>query len=117
MYHLKKIIEVLNALLLNKKNLKFISRVCLSASVKKEHMNAYLRVTDEVLHQIRIIELPSRDIDPEKVDNIKDAIEILDRINRRDLYRLVGENKITWRDQSDREVHYNSHIYTLAMSS
>ena len=108
MYHFKKIIEVLNALLLNKKNLKFISRVCLSASVKKEHMNAYLRVTDEVLHQIRIIELPPPDEeDPEKKD-LCAAKRILDRIDCRDLYRLVGENKITWRDP---EVHYNSHIY------
>ena len=64
-------------------------------------MNAYLWVTDDVLHQIRM--LPSNG---EK--DIDDAKGILKRIQRRDLYRLVGENKITWRDP---EVHYNSIIY------
>ena len=63
-------------------------------------MDAYLWVTDEVLHQIRT--LPSND------DDIKYAQGILKRIQKRDLYRLVGENKITWRDP---EVHYNSIIY------
>ena len=95
--------------------MKFISRVCLSASVKKEHMNAYLRVTDEVLHQIRIIELPTPGKEDTEKKDLYDAKRILDRIDCRDLYRLVGENKITWRDQRDREVHYNSHIYTLAI--
>ena len=70
-------------------------------------MKAYLWVTDEVLHQIRTIELPANSEEGTKTD-INDAKEILNRIHRRDLYRLVGENKITWRDP---EVHYNSHIY------
>ncbi|XP_078310155.1 uncharacterized protein LOC111136964 [Crassostrea virginica] len=77
--------------------------VCLSASVKKEHMNAYLRVTDEVLHQIRIIELPPLDEEDTEKKDLYDAKRILDRIDCRDLYRLVGENKITWRDQRERE--------------
>ena len=73
-------------------------------------MDAYMWVTDDVLHQVRML--------PSNVDeDIAVAKRILDRIHRRDLYRLVGENKITWRDQREREVHYNSHIYTLAMSS
>ena len=72
-----------------------------------DDMDAYLWVTDEVLHQIRTIELQTVEQKNLKKD-IEDAIDILDRIHRRDLYRLVGENKITWRDP---EVHYNSHIY------
>nr|XP_022343873.1 deoxynucleoside triphosphate triphosphohydrolase SAMHD1-like isoform X6 [Crassostrea virginica] len=72
--------------------------VCLSESVID--MNAYLFVTDEVLHQIRM--LPSKSTEENKKD-IEDAIEILDRINRRDLYRLVGESKITWKDQPNQE--------------
>ena len=71
-------------------------------------MDAYLFVTDDVLHQIRM--LPSKSTEENKKD-IEDAIEILDRINRRDLYRLVGENKIRWKDQPNQEVHYNSHIF------
>ena len=86
--------------------LTVLSRVCLSESVND--MNSYLFVTDEVLHQIRM--LPSKGTEESKKD-IEDAIEILDRINRRDLYRLVGESKITWKDQSNQEVYYNSHIF------
>ncbi|XP_078312818.1 deoxynucleoside triphosphate triphosphohydrolase SAMHD1-like [Crassostrea virginica] len=66
----------------------------LSKSVKD--MNAYLWVTDEVLHQIRT--LPSNG---EK--DIVDAKRILDRIHRRDLYRLVGENKISWKGRPKKE--------------
>ena len=89
-----------------KLQLTVLSRVCLSESVND--MNAYLFVTDEVLHQIRM--LPSKGTEENKKD-IVDAIEILDRINRRDLYRLVGESKITWKDQPNQEVYYNSHIF------
>ena len=76
----------------------------LSRSVKD--MKAYLLVTDEVLHQIRM--LPSNG---EK--DIDDAKRILDRIHRRDLYRLVGENKMSWRGQLTKEVHYNPHIFVV----
>ena len=78
------------------------SRKCLSKSVTE--MDAYMWVTDDVLHQVRM--LPSN-VD----DDIDDAKRILDRIHRRDLYRLVGENKITWRDQPNQEVHYNPHNF------
>ena len=75
-----------------------------------DDMGAYLWVTDEVLHQIRTIELQTVVQKNLKTD-IEDAIDILDRIHRRDLYRLVGENKITWRDP---EVHirwqYHNHF-------
>ena len=42
--------------------------------------------------------------------DIKDAKEIIDRIHRRDLYRLVGEHKMSWRGRPKKEVHYNPHI-------
>ena len=73
-------------------------------------MNAYLWVTDEVLHQIRT--LPSNG---EK--DIVDAKRILDRIHRRDLYRLVGENKISWKGRPKKEVHYNPHIFVVNVIS
>ena len=67
-------------------------------------MDAYMWVTDDVLHQVRML--------PSNVDeDIAEAKRILDRIHRRDLYRLVGENKITWRDQPNQEVHYNPHNF------
>ena len=72
-------------------------------------MDAYLWVTDEIVNQVRM--LPSNgdeDIDKAKL--------ILDRIHRRDLYRLVGENKIEWEFQLNQEVHYNSH-FSFTMSS
>ncbi|XP_078310156.1 deoxynucleoside triphosphate triphosphohydrolase SAMHD1-like isoform X1 [Crassostrea virginica] len=68
--------------------------ICLSKSVTE--MDAYMWVTDDVLHQVRML--------PSNVDeDIADAKRILDRIHRRDLYRLVGENKITWRDLPNQE--------------
>ena len=65
-------------------------------------MDAYLLVTDDVLHQIRM--LPSKK--GKGVKDIKDAKRILKRIQSRDLYRLVGENKMSWRGRLTKEVHY-----------
>lgn len=54
-------------------------------------MEAYLWVTDDVLNQIRFL-------DCEGNDNIRKAQQIIDRIYRRDLYKLVGEKRIKCMD-------------------
>lgn len=60
---------------------------CLSKSV--ECMDAYLWVTDDVLHQIRHLK-PYRDSD------LKDAQKIINRIYCRQLYTLIGEKSVKW---------------------
>lgn len=52
-------------------------------------MDAYLWVTDDVLHQIRRLK-PDRDSD------LKDAQEIINRIYCRKLYTLIGEKSVKW---------------------
>lgn len=85
--------------------------LCLRKSLLKsvKDMNAYLWVTDEVLHQIR--RLPSKKGKGEK--DIDEAKGILNRIHRRDFYRLVGENKMSWRGRITKEVHYNPHVFVV----
>lgn len=52
-----------------------------------DDMDAYLWVTDDVLHQIKTLD---RDQD----ENIKKAKEIVERIERRDFFKLIGEKKV-----------------------
>ena len=51
-------------------------------------MDAYLWVTDDVFHRIRT--LPGND------DKVVEAKQILERINKRELYQLIGEKKVKW---------------------
>lgn len=68
---------------------------CLSKSV--ECMDAYLWVTDDVLHQIRRLkpEGPNRDSD------LEDAQKIIKRIYCRELYTLIGEKSVKWSTGSE----------------
>lgn len=63
---------------------------CLSETVKD--MRAYLWVTDDILNQIRTL-------NPDGNDKIKKAQEIVDRIYRRDFYKVIGEKRVKWRDE------------------
>lgn len=56
-------------------------------------MRAYLWVTDDILNQIRTL-------NPDGNDKIKKAQEIVDRIYRRDFYKVIGEKRVKWRDES-----------------
>lgn len=60
-------------------------------------MDAYQWVTDDVLQQIRRIEL---DLIEENYGNVKDSQHIIDRIYRRDLYKLIGEKRVKWVKES-----------------
>lgn len=52
-------------------------------------MDAYLWVTDDVLHKIKTL-------DGERDAKIKKAKHIVDRIERRDLYKMIGEKRVVW---------------------
>lgn len=75
-------------------NLTFPSG-CQSLSKSTENMDAYQWVTDDVLQQIRRIELDLTQ-SPENCGNVKDSQHIIDRIYRRDLYKLIGEKRVKW---------------------
>lgn len=60
---------------------------CLSESI--DDMDAYLWVTDDVLHKIKTL-------DGERDAKIKKAKHIVDRIERRDLYKMIGEKRVVW---------------------
>lgn len=62
-------------------------------------MDAYQWVTDDVLQQIRRIELDLIQ-SPENCGNVKDSQHIIDRIYRRDLYKLIGEKRVKWVKES-----------------
>lgn len=62
-------------------------------------MDAYQWVTDDVLQQIRRIELDLIE-SPENNGNVKDSQHIIDRIYRRDLYKLIGEKRVKWVKES-----------------
>lgn len=57
-------------------------------------MEAYLWVTDDVLNQIRAL-------NPDDNENIKQAQRLIDRIYRRDFYKLIGEKRVKWKRGSD----------------
>lgn len=56
-------------------------------------MKAYLWVTDDVLNQIRTL-------NPDGNEKIKEAQKIVDRIYRRDFYKVIGEKRVKWKDES-----------------
>lgn len=58
-------------------------------------MDAYLWVTDDVLQQIRRIDVTPI-TNPDNRREIQDAQNIIDRIYRRDLYKLIGEKRVKW---------------------
>lgn len=62
-------------------------------------MDAYQWVTDDVLQQIRRIELDLIE-SHENCGNVKDSQHIIDRIYRRDLYKLIGEKRVKWVKES-----------------
>lgn len=64
---------------------------CLSDSI--DDMDAYLWVTDNVLNQIKAL-------DNKKSPEIKKAKKILDRIELRDLYKMIGEKRVKWGERS-----------------
>lgn len=59
-------------------------------------MDAYQWVTDDVLQQIRRIELDPSD----STGDVKASQDIIDRIYRRDLYKLIGEKRVKWVKES-----------------
>lgn len=60
-------------------------------------MDAYLWVTDDVLHQIRRLkpEGPNGDSD------LEDAKQIIERLYCRKLYTLIGEKSVKWSTGSE----------------
>lgn len=83
-------------------NLTFPSG-CQSLSKSTENMDAYQWVTDDVLQQIRRIELDLIE-NPENCGNVKDSQHIIDRIYRRDLYKLIGEKRVKWVKESVKNI-------------
>lgn len=66
-------------------------QIILSESMKD--MEAYLWVTDDVLNQIRTLNADGN-------KKIKKAQEIVDRIYHRDFYKVIGEKRVKWKDES-----------------
>lgn len=62
-------------------------------------MDAYLWVTDDVLQQIRRIDVTPI-TNPDNRRELQDAQNIIDRIYRRDLYKLIGEKRVIWNNES-----------------
>lgn len=60
-----------------------------------ENRYAYQWVTDDVLQQIRRIELDTIKNAKERGD-LKAAQDIIDRIYCRDLYKLIAEKRVKW---------------------
>lgn len=60
---------------------------CLSQSI--DDMKAYLWVTDNVLHQIKAL-------DGSRSEDIRKAKKIIERIESRDLYKMIGEKRVIW---------------------
>lgn len=80
-------------------NLTFPSS-CQSLSKSTENMDAYQWVTDDVLQQIRRIELDPSD----STGDVKASQDIIDRIYRRDLYKLIGEKRVKWVKESVKNI-------------
>lgn len=55
-------------------------------------MDAYQWVTDDVLQQIRRIDSTG----------VKASRDIINRIYRRDLYKLIGEKRVKWVKESEK---------------
>lgn len=71
--------------------LSYNRQIILSESMKD--MEAYLWVTDDVLNQIRTLNADGN-------KQIEKAQEIVDRIYHRDFYKVIGEKRVKWRDES-----------------
>lgn len=70
-----------------------------SLSKSTEYMDAYLWVTDDVLQQIRRIDVTTI-TNLENQNKLKVAQNIIDRIYRRDLYKSIGEKRVVWSKDS-----------------
>lgn len=62
-------------------------------------MDAYLWVTDNVLNQIKAL-------DSKTFPGIQKAQDIKDRIERRVLYKMIGEKRVIWGERSISSVRY-----------
>lgn len=62
-------------------------------------MDAYLWVTDNVLNQIKAL-------DSKTFPEIQKAQDIIDRIERRVLYKMIGEKRVKWGERSISSVRY-----------
>lgn len=71
-----------------------------SLSKSTECMDAYLWVTDDVLQQIRRIDVTPI-TNPDNRRELQDAQNIIDRIYRRDLYKLIGEKRVIWSNETE----------------
>lgn len=70
----------------------YSNKSCQSLSKSTENMDAYQWVTDDVLQQIRRIDSTG----------VKASRDIINRIYRRDLYKLIGEKRVKWVKESEK---------------
>lgn len=76
---------------------------CLSDSI--DNMDAYLWVTDNVLNQIKALDSKTfpriqKAQEIKRAQEIKKAQEIVDRIERRVLYKMICEKRVIWGERS-----------------
>lgn len=74
-------------------------------------MDAYLWVTDNVLNQIKALDSKTfpgiqKVQETKRAHEIKKAQEIVDRIERRVLYKMIGEKRVIWEERSRSSVRY-----------
>lgn len=95
-------------------NLTFPSG-CQSLSKSTENMDAYQWMTDDVLQQIRRLELDT-DTTTDKHKDVKAAQDIIDRIYCRDLYKLIGEKRVKWDPESIKTLNIADKLIAFADS-
>lgn len=74
-------------------------------------MDAYLWVTDNVLNQIKALDSKTfpriqKAQEIKRAQEIKKAQEIVDRIERRVLYKMICEKRVIWGERSRSSVRY-----------
>lgn len=78
-------------------------------------MDTYQGVTDDVLQQIRRLELDT-DKKSDKHKDVKAAQDIIDRIYCRDLYKLIGEKRVKWDPESIKALNIADKLKAFADS-
>lgn len=73
-----------------------------------DDMDAYLWVTDNVLHQIKAL-------DKNQSDEIRDAIDLVKNIEDRKLYKMIGEKKVIWKKNIGSSVCYRCDIFHMCV--